>query len=253
MTDYLQAISLLNSSISNTSSNHNICPLHGCNSNSTFSSRSSSINSDNSFENILLNLASMTSSSNNLIANVPMGYSSLYSSNNIFGDDISSQLIALNLLNTLYGPSINQTLYNPSINQTQNITSSVDTTSHSFKTAKAIEMAKAQLGKPYVWGATGPNKFDCSGLTQYIYKHAYGKDIPRVSYEQAKVGQAVDIKDLQPGDLVFFDTLNKGRVSHVGIYIGNNEFIHASNRRDGVKKSTLTGVFIDKYKGARRP
>lgn len=119
---------------------------------------------------------------------------------------------------------------------------------------KALELLNEQLGKPYVWGANGPDLFDCSGLTRYIYKEALGKDIPRVSYDQSKFGQSVDKKDLQPGDLVFFDTMNKGRVSHVGIYIGDGEFIHASNKRDGVKKSSLSSSYYQKtYKGARRP
>lgn len=122
-----------------------------------------------------------------------------------------------------------------------------------LQTQKAIKIAKSYLGGKYVWGATGPNSFDCSGFTQYIYKHAYGKNIPRVSYEQAKFGQKVNREDLQPGDLIFFDTMNKGRVSHVGIYIGNNKFIHAANSRAGIIESELKGYYSKKYLGARRP
>lgn len=118
---------------------------------------------------------------------------------------------------------------------------------------KAIQLLKKQVGKPYVWGANGPGSFDCSGLTRYIYKNALGKDIPRVSYDQAKFGTEVSKKDLKEGDLVFFDTMRKGRVSHVGIYIGNNEFIHAANPNDGVIKSKLDGYYEKTYKGARRP
>ena len=95
--------------------------------------------------------------------------------------------------------------------------------------------------------------FDCSGLVRYIYKNAFGKDIPRVSEDQSKVGQAVSREDLQPGDLVFFDTMDKGKVSHVGMYIGNNEFIHAANSKKGVIKSTLTGYYDKKFINARRP
>lgn len=121
------------------------------------------------------------------------------------------------------------------------------------KMDKAVELLEEQVGKKYVWGATGPDTFDCSGLTQYIYKEALGKDIPRVSYDQSEYGQAIDKEDLQVGDLVFFDTRNKGRVSHVGMYIGDNKFIHASNPRDGVKISTLSGYYEQTYMGARRP
>ena len=131
-----------------------------------------------------------------------------------------------------------------SLNSAQNLTPSVE---------KAMDLLKAQVGKPYVWGANGPDSFDCSGLTRYIYKNAFGKEIPRVSYEQAEYGKSIAKKDLQPGDLVFFDTRGKGRVSHVGIYIGNDEFIHAANSKKGVIKSSLSGYYEKKYMGARRP
>ena len=121
------------------------------------------------------------------------------------------------------------------------------------KMDRAMDLLQKQLGKKYVWGATGPDSFDCSGLVQYIYKTELGKNIPRTSYEQSKYGEAVNREDLQVGDLVFFDTMNKGKVSHVGMYIGNNEFIHASNKKDGVKKSSLDGYYDKKYIVARRP
>jgi len=90
--------------------------------------------------------------------------------------------------------------------------------------------AKAFLGKPYVWGATGPNCFDCSGFTQKVYK-SVGINLPRVSRSQSKVGKLVRFNELQKGDMVFFDTEHKfrGKVNHVGIYIGDGKFIHASS------------------------
>lgn len=127
-------------------------------------------------------------------------------------------------------------------------------TKTSSKINQALGLAEKQIGKPYIWGANGPSSFDCSGLTRYIYKEALGKDIPRTSYDQSTFGQKVDKENLQRGDLVFFDTMNKGRVSHVGIYVGDGEFIHASNPRDGVKKSSLSSSYYEKtYRGARRP
>ena len=142
-------------------------------------------------------------------------------------------------------------------NQNSNVNSSTSvsnsTTATNSNMDKAIDLLKQQLGKPYVWGDEGPDSFDCSGLVQYIYKNALGKDLPRVSYDQSKVGQAVSREDLQPGDLVFFDTMDKGKVSHVGMYIGNNEFIHAANSKKGVIKSTLTGYYDKKFINARRP
>ena len=151
----------------------------------------------------------------------------------------------------------NNNLSNNDIANNTNISSAASTTSESTASTKmndAMKLLEAQIGKKYIWGANGPDSFDCSGLTRYIYKNALGKDIPRVSYEQSKTGQAIDKENLKPGDLVFFDTMGKGRVSHVGIYVGNDEFIHASNARDGVKKSNLSSSYYQKtYRGARRP
>ncbi len=90
--------------------------------------------------------------------------------------------------------------------------------------------AKSFLGTKYVWGATGPSKFDCSGFTQWVYRDS-GIAIPRVSKDQAKVGNYVQYADLRRGDMVFFDTKKhpQGIVTHVGIYLGNHNFIHASS------------------------
>jgi len=97
--------------------------------------------------------------------------------------------------------------------------------------------AKKLLGKKYVWGATGPRTYDCSGFTQKIYRDA-GINIPRVSRDQARVGQFISYNNLRKGDLVFFDTHKKrtGKVTHVGIYLGAGNFIHASS---GAKKIVI--------------
>jgi cell wall-associated NlpC family hydrolase len=104
------------------------------------------------------------------------------------------------------------------------------------KTKKIEEFAKKKLGDKYVWGATGPNKFDCSGFTREVFRCSTGICIPRVSREQAKVGQYITYKNLQRGDMVFFDTEKKftKRVNHVGIYLSNGNFIHASSARKKV-------------------
>ena len=105
--------------------------------------------------------------------------------------------------------------------------------------------AKKLLGKKYVWGATGPYTYDCSGFTQKIFRGA-GINIPRVSRDQAKVGQFVDYSHLIKGDMVFFDTHKKrtGKVTHVGIYLGNGNFIHASS---GAKKIVIFNFNDKKY------
>jgi len=106
-----------------------------------------------------------------------------------------------------------------------------------------IRTAKSFLGMPYVYGGSSPSTgFDCSGLTQYAFKQA-GITIPRVSYEQAKAGRYVSPSEMRPGDLVAFNS----PVSHVGIYLGNGEFIHSPHTGDVIKITklkymNLTGV-----------
>ena len=106
------------------------------------------------------------------------------------------------------------------------------------KVQKVISVAKAQMGKPYRWGATGPNSFDCSGLMQYAFKNGAGISLPRVSRDQANVGKKVSKAELQPGDLVFF--AKGGRIHHVGMYLGNDQYIHSPQTGDVVKISKLS-------------
>ncbi|MFD0444874.1 NlpC/P60 family protein [Streptomyces indonesiensis] len=110
---------------------------------------------------------------------------------------------------------------------------------NSSKAAQAIAFAKAQLGKPYVWGATGPSSFDCSGLTQAAWKSA-GISLPRTTWDQVKAGTRVSTSQLQPGDLVFF----YDDISHVGLYIGDGMMIHAPKPGDVVKKAPITEMPI---------
>jgi cell wall-associated NlpC family hydrolase len=109
----------------------------------------------------------------------------------------------------------------------------------------AVSAAMGQRGKPYVWAAAGPGSFDCSGLTQYAFKAA-GITLPHSSRMQAQMGQAVSRADLQPGDLVFFYS----PVSHVGIYIGNGQMVHAPTSGDVVKVAGVDAM--GGYSGARR-
>ncbi|CEP92890.1 SH3-domain-containing protein [[Clostridium] sordellii] len=107
-------------------------------------------------------------------------------------------------------------------------------TTNPNKAQAIINLAKAQLGKPYVWGAEGPNAFDCSGLTYYVYGQN-GVSLPRTAREQSNVGTTISQSQLQPGDLIFSSTDGSGRVTHVGIYIGNGQMIHAPQEGDVVK------------------
>jgi peptidoglycan DL-endopeptidase CwlO len=110
--------------------------------------------------------------------------------------------------------------------------------------ATAIRTALAQVGKPYVFGAAGPNGFDCSGLTMFAYAAA-GVSLPHSSAAQSRLGVAVSRSDLQPGDLVYFYS----PVSHVGLYIGNGMMVHARTFGQPV---AVTSVDLNGYAGARR-
>lgn len=140
-------------------------------------------------------------------------------------------------------------------NNTNNDNANNNNSTNESRYEELINFAMTQLGKPYVWGGNGPNSFDCSGFTRYVYLNAIGVSLPRVSYDQAKAGTAVDINNLQKGDLLYFATITPGRTSHVGIYIGDNQFIHASGsqtRPDKVKISSLSGYYGNVLLGARR-
>ena len=135
-----------------------------------------------------------------------------------------------------------------------NSSSSTDS-STSSKVDKVLNFASQQLGKPYVWGAQGPNSFDCSGLTYYVYKNAAGITLPRTSVEQSKYGTTVSKSNLKAGDLIFFDTSgpNDGGVSHVGIYVGNGQMIHASSsHKKIVKVSVETSYWNNAFVRAKR-
>ncbi|MPQ98811.1 NlpC/P60 family protein [Modestobacter sp. I12A-02628] len=98
----------------------------------------------------------------------------------------------------------------------------------------AVDTAMAQRGKPYVWAASGPGSYDCSGLMQYAYKAA-GISLPHSSAMQSRMGQAVSRADLRPGDMIFFYS----PVSHVGMYIGNGQMVHAPTSGDVVKVASI--------------
>ena len=120
------------------------------------------------------------------------------------------------------------------------------------KLDKIVELAYKQLGKPYVWGTHGPRSFDCSGLTSFLYKQAYGIGISTSSRAQASYGYKVSKSNLKKGDLMFFAT-GGGGISHVGIYVGNNKLIHASTPSTGVILSDINSSYYQRtFVTARR-
>ena len=137
--------------------------------------------------------------------------------------------------------------------QTSSSTSS-NTTSTSTSASKLVSYAKSLLGKPYVWGAQGPSRFDCSGFTYYVFKKCANITLPRTSVDQSTYGITVSKSNLKVGDLIFFDTdgANDGNVSHVGIYIGSNQFIHSSSTKGKVVISDFTNYYNNAFVRAKR-
>ena len=115
---------------------------------------------------------------------------------------------------------------------------------------KIISKAETFIGTPYRWGGTTYRGIDCSALTQNAFRAA-GITLPRTTRAQASVGVHVSAKNLKPGDLVFFSFTSNHRISHVGIYIGNNKFINATSSK-GVSISTFSSYWWQHYVGARR-
>lgn len=101
-----------------------------------------------------------------------------------------------------------------------------------------VDFAYGYIGAPYVYGATGPDSFDCSGFTSFVYRNAAGIDITRTTYSQIGVGTPVSYGEMQPGDLVFTYGLD-----HVGIYVGGGQYIHAPQPGQGVKVSPVTSFY----------
>ena len=136
-----------------------------------------------------------------------------------------------------------QTVLRASSGDTQAVPSGVIAPSSAAQ--KAVDTALAQVGDPYVYGAGGPDAFDCSGLMQYAYSAA-GVSLPHSSSSQSQMGMPVSRGELQPGDLVFFYS----PVSHVGMYIGNGQMVHASTSGQPVKVASLDSM--GNYNSARR-
>lgn len=125
---------------------------------------------------------------------------------------------------------------------------------YNYNKDNIVQNAKTHLGEKYVWGGTKPNAFDCSGYMKYLYEKE-GIEIPRTAYQQSKVGQYVERDELEKGDLLFFLTDKKRNIpiTHVGLYLGNDKFIHAASKKKGIIISSLSKSKYNKiYVKAKR-
>ena len=115
---------------------------------------------------------------------------------------------------------------------------------------KIVATAKQYLGVPYVWGGTSPAGFDCSGLVQYVFA-SHGIQLPRTTKEQWTVGRSISRSDLKVGDLVFFANTYTSGISHIGIYVGDNQFLHASSSQGVIISSLSNTYWASHYYGCR--
>ncbi len=119
----------------------------------------------------------------------------------------------------------------------------------SIEVETLLTRAQSKLGDSYVYAATGPDHFDCSGFVYYLFKES-GVTIPRSSLPQSKSGEKLTREEIQRGDILFFDTHERGHVNHSGVYLGNGKFIHSSSGKAyGVTISDLDkGFYKDKFR-----
>lgn len=156
--------------------------------------------------------------------------------------------------NTTYtAPAQNNTAAKPAQQQaqpTQQASSQAATTqaakpqastqSNSSTAQTVVSAAQSQIGKPYVWGATGPNAYDCSGLVQYAYSQA-GKNVGRTTYQQAGAGQHISVSQAQAGDILMWGDY------HDAIYVGNNQYVHAPQPGQNVTQASISSYFMPDY------
>jgi len=163
-----------------------------------------------------------------------------------------SQIVAANKLTDPSKLFIGQVLIIPAPQATTLASRSDDRRSGSDqeRVELLLEYARSLRGKPYSYGSVGPNAYDCSGFTMKVFKQI-GISLPHSSAQQSTMGKSVSKSDLLPGDLVFFNTSGSG-VSHVGIYVGSNSFIHASTSQGVTITSLGSSYYAGRYMKARR-
>ena len=141
---------------------------------------------------------------------------------------------------------------NSSVKPSATVQQPVATAPSSSRSSAVVRVAFNQVGSRYVWGASRPGAFDCSGYTYYVMKQM-GVTLPRTSRAQFGAGRAVSRSGLLPGDLLFFRGPSGSGIGHVGIYVGNNKMAHASTPSTGVIVSSLSErYYVSRYIGARR-
>ena len=154
-------------------------------------------------------------------------------------------------MGTVAAQSIPETETNPKLFSSATLSSATSVVVD--KTESLINNAMQLIGVRYRWGGNTPQSgLDCSGFVRYVFNDTFGFLLPRKSAQMSKVGLEIAKEELRPGDLVFFNTMRHA-FSHVGIYVGDNKFIHAPSRGKSIRVDDMTKTYWDKrYNGARR-
>lgn len=143
--------------------------------------------------------------------------------------------------NNYSAPAQTQQASSQAATTTQNNTQQQTATQSNSSVAQTVvSAAQSQIGKPYVWGATGPNAYDCSGLVQYAYSQA-GKNVGRTTYQQAGAGQHISVSQAQAGDILMWGDY------HDAIYVGNNQYVHAPQPGQNVTQASISSYFMPDY------
>lgn len=167
------------------------------------------------------------------------------SADGIFGNKTRQALVSFQASNNLSADGVVGPLTAGTLNN------AYATKVRQAKAQAIISTAEQYIGVRYQWGGSSPaTGFDCSGFTSYVFAQN-GITLPRTSVNQYAIGSAVSYSNLQPGDLVFFSFAKNGIVDHVGIYVGNNQFINASSSK-GVTIYTLSSYWQNIFMGGRR-
>ena len=149
---------------------------------------------------------------------------------------VQKQKVVVPRLNNVIKKKNSKTNVNPI-----NIANTIVSDNVSKRAQAVVNLAESQLGKGYAWGGNGPENFDCSGLVQYVYNQAGGVKLPRITTDQVKIGQTVAMSQLQPGDLLYWGSPDAPY--HVGIYVGNNQYVSAATPEQGVVLQSISSYF----------
>jgi|LauGreDrversion4_2_1035121.scaffolds.fasta_scaffold21330_5 cell wall-associated NlpC family hydrolase len=194
------------------------------------------------------------------LTGIILGIFSLFNISSVFADDNTDasdpiSVIANKPATTSSNSSNNDTDNNENISNGNSKNTQPATTTKQSQDAisNMLLQSVSLMGIAYKWGGNTPDTgMDCSGFVRYVFKKSLGINLPRTAAEMAKVGKRVNINELQPGDLIFFKTMGGSRISHIGMYLGNNKFIQSPRTGENIQITDLSGYWVKHYVGAKR-